>query len=67
MDTAEEQQIVPGGSMQGERVGVDAVVDGGEIVEVGMAVGDADGDVAGSGVVLLEEGGCAATRTRGWW
>src|ERR1039458_4108377 len=54
MNTAKEQQIVPSRSIQGEGVGVDPVVDGSEIVEVGMAVGVANGDVAASSVVLLE-------------
>src|ERR1039457_2985614 len=55
MDTAEKQQVVPTASLHGEVVGVDTVADGSEVVERGMAVGVADGDVAGGGVVFLED------------
>jgi hypothetical protein len=42
--------------LQGEGIGVDPVVDGGEVVELGTAVGVADGNVTGTGVVLLKPG-----------
>ena len=53
MDPAEEEQVGPRGRMEMEGVGVDAVVDGGQVVEAGVAVGVADGDVGAPAVVLL--------------
>ena len=56
MDAAEEQQVAVRAVVQLERVGVDAVVDGGQVVESGVAVGVADGDVGAEVVVLLVHG-----------
>jgi hypothetical protein len=52
MDSAEEEQVGPGGRMEIEGAGVDAVVDGGQVVEAGVAVGIADGDVGAPPLVL---------------
>ena len=45
MDAAEEQQVAARRRVQRERVRVDPVVDGGQVVEARMAIGVADGDV----------------------
>ena len=52
VDAAEVREVAAGLGVQLEAVGVDAVVDGGGVVEGGVPVGVADGDVGGSAVVL---------------
>jgi hypothetical protein len=56
MDSAEEQQVAVWAVVQLERVRVDAVVDGGQVGESGVAIGVADGDVGTEVVVLLVHG-----------
>src|SRR5687767_8017238 len=53
MDATEEEEVTPATLAQSERAGVDAVVDGGDIVEARMPVRLADGDVGSMVVVLL--------------
>ena len=53
VDPTEEQQVVAGFGIDGEGVGVDPVVDGGGVVQRGVAIGVADRDVVGRGVVAL--------------
>ena len=53
MDPPEVQQVFAGVGVDGERRGVDAVVDGGGVVQPGMTVGVADRHVARRGVVAL--------------
>ncbi len=53
MNASEEQEVVPGALVKREGVGVDAVVDGGEVLETRMPIGVADRDVRTDVVVLL--------------
>lgn len=53
VDASEVEEVVSGCRGDGEGGGVDAVMDRGRVVQVGVPVGVADRDVVGGGVVAL--------------
>ena len=62
VDPAEEEQVVPRLAMQREGIDIDAVVDRCGVVQCGVAIGVADGNVGGCRVVALVDGDDPARR-----
>ena len=56
MDPSEEQQMLAGARMDREPVDIDAVVNGGGVVQIRVSIGVADRHVRGGAVVALVDG-----------